>query len=233
MPNDYSELPAKIFGLTCQQHRASLIKEFFTSRTIAFRSKATKVDLLRQLVSTQKRFIGERRTIVSRFLKEEATIDELRTGLRTIRKAKEQPRGKVVPEPKPPRVSRSPRGLAKSKSPTHGAPENCILQACPRYSRQLAEMERAAAAPAKRTAPKDPLITCTVCLSLLPRESFPPKKLTPACGHEQRTCIECLAGSLDFQIEQLPWDHVSCPECALALPYETVKNFAKPESFAR
>jgi len=74
---------------------------------------------------------------------------------------------------------------------------------------------------------------CRVCLITLPGDAFPQKRVTPRCRHDSFTCLECLTQSLDIQIQKMPWDHISCPECPATISYNRVKEFASPVSFKR
>jgi hypothetical protein len=72
---------------------------------------------------------------------------------------------------------------------------------------------------------------CKICLVTLPSDAFPRQQITASCRHPSFTCLECLKQSLDIQIQDQPWDHISCPECPATINYHRVKEFASSKSF--
>jgi hypothetical protein len=82
-------------------------------------------------------------------------------------------------------------------------------------------------------AERNLLVECSVCMVSLLGEQFPQKRLAASCAHNPTTCLTCLAQSLQYQIEEKPWDHVACPECPERLSFAVVKEFATEASFER
>lgn len=76
-------------------------------------------------------------------------------------------------------------------------------------------------------------VECSVCMVSFTSSQFPRKKLAPTCDHEPTACLACLAQSLERQIEDLPWDQVSCPECPERLSFDVVKGFSSKAAFER
>lgn len=74
---------------------------------------------------------------------------------------------------------------------------------------------------------------CSICMLLLPAYQFPQRPLAVTCRHVPAACLACLAQSLEGQIEELPWDHVACPECPSRLTFDVVKRFSSAEAFER
>ena len=78
-----------------------------------------------------------------------------------------------------------------------------------------------------------PTIECTVCMEEFDADRFPQENITSACEHEPTICNSCLTQSVDSQIQDKPWDQISCPECLKLLSFDGVKKMASAASFER
>ncbi|KAH0562384.1 hypothetical protein GP486_002920 [Trichoglossum hirsutum] len=76
-------------------------------------------------------------------------------------------------------------------------------------------------------------VVCVVCMEALRPELFPKRRITSTCQHEPKTCLDCLARSVQADFQDKGYSRIRCPECLGALEFEDVKLFANPELFAR
>ena len=53
------------------------------------------------------------------------------------------------------------------------------------------------------------------------------------CSHEAQCCLSCLATHLASQLESNSPKSFTCPQCRGALPYASIQQYAKPETFAK
>lgn len=74
---------------------------------------------------------------------------------------------------------------------------------------------------------------CSVCLTTFTGDAFPRKRISTSCKHGSFTCLACLKQSLEIQVQENPWDHITCPECPAMIAYQGVKEFASPQAFER
>jgi hypothetical protein len=74
---------------------------------------------------------------------------------------------------------------------------------------------------------------CSICLITLAGIAFPRRTITPKCRHGSFTCLKCLRQCLRVQINEVPSDHIACPECPAVLAFERVKEFASLEAFRK
>jgi hypothetical protein len=74
---------------------------------------------------------------------------------------------------------------------------------------------------------------CSVCLTTLDGVAFPRRTVTPKCRHNSFTCLKCLRQCLRVQINEMPSNHIACPECPAVLTFARVKEFASSEAFKK
>jgi hypothetical protein len=77
----YAKLPAKIFGRTCPQHRASHVREVLDYYNKPCRAKASKVQLLQQLTAVQNEIKDEEKATITKWLKGGFGFDSLAKSL--------------------------------------------------------------------------------------------------------------------------------------------------------
>ncbi|KAH8160308.1 hypothetical protein CIB48_g7944 [Xylaria polymorpha] len=76
-------------------------------------------------------------------------------------------------------------------------------------------------------------IECIICIENIPRRGFPKSPISPVCSHETQCCLNCLATHLTSQLESNSPKYFTCPECRGALPYASIQQYAKPETFTK
>jgi DNA-directed RNA polymerase subunit RPC12/RpoP len=74
---------------------------------------------------------------------------------------------------------------------------------------------------------------CSVCMESLLSSQFPQERLTSSCDHEMTVCSTCVTQSIDQQIIDQPYEHISCPECSNRLQFEAIKHFLLLKSLLR
>lgn len=74
---------------------------------------------------------------------------------------------------------------------------------------------------------------CSVCMESFARDNFPSQNVTASCNHEVTVCTTCTRRSVEVQMEDQPYNQVSCPECPERLAEDGVGKFSDPENFAR
>ncbi|KAI0436176.1 hypothetical protein F4803DRAFT_543174 [Xylaria telfairii] len=76
-------------------------------------------------------------------------------------------------------------------------------------------------------------IECIICIENIPRRGFPKSPISPVCSHETQCCLGCLATHLTSQLESNSPNSFTCPQCRGALPYASIQQYAKPETFIK
>lgn len=154
----YADLPQRVMGLRCSQHRSFKMTQVLSHYKKHFRAKAKKEDLLNRMVlleaeitETQKEFI-----------------------------------------------------------------RHWMVRRSEKFDEALKEAE------------------CSVCMEYFTRNHFPWNPITASCNHKLTTCCNsCIKQSVEGQIEDQPFDQISCPECPGRLTRDMVAKFSSPEAFER
>lgn len=76
-------------------------------------------------------------------------------------------------------------------------------------------------------------LECAVCLSSLPRASFPATPLVPTCAHSPSVCLPCIALSIKTDLSTKRWDQLACPKCPSLLTYAEIREYADRADFER
>ncbi|THX55694.1 hypothetical protein D6D06_04768 [Aureobasidium pullulans] len=75
--------------------------------------------------------------------------------------------------------------------------------------------------------------TCTVCDTNKGSNQFPSLTKVSSHDHEANVCRACYMVHIQVEIDSKMWDQVACPECAVLLGYEEVKNMTDAENFTK
>lgn len=75
--------------------------------------------------------------------------------------------------------------------------------------------------------------TCTVCDTNKGSNQFPSSTKVSSHDHEANVCRACYMVHIQVEIDSKMWDQVACPECAVLLGYEEVKNMTNAEDFSK
>lgn len=81
-----------------------------------------------------------------------------------------------------------------------------------------------------------PNYKCDVCLETMRGNFFPQRRITNHCTdgpHLTKTCLSCLAKSIEKNMEGSYWKMVRCPTCGVRLSYEDVLYFAAQDTRER
>lgn len=74
---------------------------------------------------------------------------------------------------------------------------------------------------------------CTVCMESFPQNNFSQRRITSNCQHAPDLCLQCLNTSITIQLDERPWNQLSCPLCPEILSFGDVQEFATKETFDR
>ncbi|THY16305.1 hypothetical protein D6D01_07734 [Aureobasidium pullulans] len=75
--------------------------------------------------------------------------------------------------------------------------------------------------------------TCTVCDTNKGSNQFPSSTKVSSHDHGANVCRACYMLHIHNEIDSKMWDQVACPECAVLLGYEEVKNMTNAENFKK
>ncbi|THV78512.1 hypothetical protein D6D29_07605 [Aureobasidium pullulans] len=75
--------------------------------------------------------------------------------------------------------------------------------------------------------------TCTVCDTNKGSNQFPSSTKVSSHDHGANVCRACYMIHIQVEIDSKMWDQVACPECAVLLGYEEVKNMTNAEDFSK
>ncbi|TIA23431.1 hypothetical protein D6C80_00615 [Aureobasidium pullulans] len=75
--------------------------------------------------------------------------------------------------------------------------------------------------------------TCTVCDTIKGSNQFPSSTKASSHDHGANVCRACYMVHIQVEIDSKMWDQVACPECAVVLGYEEVKNMTDAENFTK
>lgn len=75
--------------------------------------------------------------------------------------------------------------------------------------------------------------TCDVCLEDHPGNDFAEIPITGTCDHDRNTCRTDLAKHIRVQLENRPYNLLTCVSCPALLTAEDIKLWASPETFIR
>ncbi|OTA55859.1 hypothetical protein K449DRAFT_438423 [Hypoxylon sp. EC38] len=73
---------------------------------------------------------------------------------------------------------------------------------------------------------------CSVCLEIKPLLAFQQTRLTDKCEHNPSLCLDCVALSINSQIQDATSDNLRCPECNEHLRFYEIQRFADPNLFS-
>ncbi len=65
-----------------------------------------------------------------------------------------------------------------------------------------------------------------MCCEIRSAGLFPSWSITKSCQHPPTTCLECVAVSIQSDLDNKLWNDIGCPECGERLEYDDVHKYA-------